>query len=59
MAEWERRKERIQVGEDAFVIEFWGSDCLDCGNTTSDSNHCDECGSDKHTVQLVTIESAS
>lgn len=34
------------------TLTQWGSDCRNCGNTTSGSMVCDQCGSDASTVEL-------
>lgn len=37
-----------------WVLQFFGSDCTECGNTTPSSMYCDSCGSAAHTVPLLT-----
>ena len=41
---------------DADEVRWWGSDCVDCGNTTPDSMRCDSCGSKQSTRHLFIVE---
>lgn len=36
----------------AHRLLWWGSDCLECGNTTPDSMRCDVCGRRSRTRHL-------
>ena len=36
----------------ADALEFWGSECVACLNTTADGMACDSCGSEAYTVPL-------
>ncbi len=40
------------IGSDVGTLVFWGSDCLDCGNSTPASMRCDLCKETSHTVAL-------